>query len=757
MKGTQPGQKSNMFMHLEDEGAEDDAPSRPAPDTSMERQAMANMQASETAFRRLRSNDVGGQTGRAASMWRAAGMGPPRDSATDEMDAHVDRLPAPPEHRTLKEYWNVGNILLAPMHEPSIGPEERQQRAFGIGQPTSTWRNRATTMGESDGTEEKGQDEHVHIKYGWIHSKWRFFIVIGRYRDHGVLLPLFTFGGKGLPGYRNQAEYVSIFDRRIVNERRARGNAEPMQKQSEHEPVYAQCYGMSAGLHELSVARLTYPTSRSVDSPAKLMGFLERASLAPLLQLFHRYAPSYPMKWNFLSERDCECVRSIAKAVQDEDTTEGLMERYGPREIDRARGRQQETRSYGPHASPIVPGVGRGGSTRPQNDNPFMNYDRATASSAPASTQSASSAPQAEASQSQNEEGGPSDKWTRTEPRMEPDAEEFDGDSEEEQDWDTINDLAETRGSVFVSIFNRLMGKSEKPAPSTSQKSKIGIPSTIATSTKTDLFRKNAGNKSPGPAAGPSSATGPISEADKESEDEPEDFRPELHEISYDLEGPLDPTDARPQLDSVHWDLNHGVKSWWSTISGQGPVEVPLTDFERRELQNFETQNAAWSFLKRKKTTKLELVKPGVYRGGSYRAGGDNLADYLPEAKPAGAKTRLSVRGLNRHSEGRLPASSASKQTNSTSRGQASDGILGSDTGDQARPVVDQALLSEGQQNWASIEKSANSIVAATTMTPEDLQRISQTALAFVENLAQGAEFLAQHADVLRPGLEQLF
>ena len=677
---------ANPFQVLDDEDTAGEGRTRSAPDTSMEQEAMANMQATETEWQRQRPR-------RATEMaWRTPTMGPlpeppPVAAPThgvDEMDP-VPIRPNGPHEIMPREYWSVGNIIMAPMHEPVTASEVSRS-------PKPAWRQDQAKTSEEPIAIKPGH--HKHDTYGWMYSTWRFFIIVGTYQHHAVLSPIYTFQGKGIAEYRNQIEYVSIFDRRVINGR-VRDKVPPLRKQSEHEPIVAVCHWIGAGLHEMSVARLMYPTSRSTLSPARMIGFVERNSLGRLLSLVHQYSPVFPMKWDKISPHKCEGGKHIIEAVKNEQSNDGISERYGPRVRETAHGRAEEARVYGV--------LGGAENQRNHDINPHRNSRRAQVGP------------------------GSSSALARTEPMLEVGMDGPGSYSNEEREWAVVDEMAENSASVLVSTFNRLRtwwGGSRTSVPS---EPRPGIFSTVLSTTE--------------------------SGSSDRYKDDSEYFRPEDHEITYCLEKPLDPNDPEIPIDEVYWNVLAGTKSWWSATSGIGLVRHVLDDSERRELGKLETQHIAWSFRTPKTSGKLERLEPGLYRGGSARAGGTDLAKYLPEAEPA--RRKLVRRNWIDSDDSDEEISRVKPQVKKKSSGLTEDLRLGPDAADKDQSSEDEQLPSEARQIWASLEKSAREFVAAATMTPNDSQRLANTTLAFLESMAQATDFLAKNVDLFAPTLEQ--
>ena len=263
-------------------------------------------------------------------------------SSIDEPDATLDALQWQYDFdKVLKfEEWSVGNIVHAPMHEPSLKPERHQ------------------------GAEAGNQNFYLHPVWGWIYTKWRYFVVIAVYKLNVVLLPLYTFRGRGIGTHNAKQEYVLATDMKVAQSRREQG-MEELPNPCPYDPVYMVSSRASFQFAETGFIRLAYPTARSCKTPSKLTGYVHRDSLGHLMKLFHRIGPNYPMSRHETITHDCDCGENIAERVKDSEFhDDGLGRRWGQRSP--LLGRNQDPFSGGSRSGGHEGGAGPGQS---QNDN----------------------------------------------------------------------------------------------------------------------------------------------------------------------------------------------------------------------------------------------------------------------------------------------------------------------------------------------------------------------------------------------------
>lgn len=123
----------------------------------------------------------------------------------------------------------------------------------------------------------------TNSRYGPICTKWRKMIVLSKFEDHYLAIPLFTHNGNGLANKARPEEFVSIVDHRF------KGDAP---RQSRHDPLETEIISDGIELFDIkSTAHVTYALSRKYDLPVIKEGYLKKKSTNHLIGLFNHYAP----------------------------------------------------------------------------------------------------------------------------------------------------------------------------------------------------------------------------------------------------------------------------------------------------------------------------------------------------------------------------------------------------------------------------------------------------------------------------------
>ena len=156
-----------------------------------------------------------------------------------------------------KEEFKIGKIIRAPFHEQDYNPP-------GI---TNT-------------------NDLTESNWGPVHSKFRPMIVVALYRDHYIVVPLFTHQSRGISNPRYQKDdWISVKDHRTTE----------CEQQSSHAPLTTSTLERDVPIfHPKSAAHVTAPASRSYTALCKMQGQLTQNSIFRLLDLYVERAPKPP-------------------------------------------------------------------------------------------------------------------------------------------------------------------------------------------------------------------------------------------------------------------------------------------------------------------------------------------------------------------------------------------------------------------------------------------------------------------------------
>ena len=177
----------------------------------------------------------------------------------DEQESAILRSLANKSRQIPKAYYKPGMIIRAALHEQDYNGGNRRSEI------TQADRFRSET------------------KFGTIFTKYRKMIVVEKYEDHYIALPLYTHNGKGLEWKARPEEFVSIRDHRLE------GKFKPL---SIHPPLDTET--INDGIDPFdpkSTAHLTYTVSRNYNLPVVHEGQLARNSFKLLIDLFGQFIP----------------------------------------------------------------------------------------------------------------------------------------------------------------------------------------------------------------------------------------------------------------------------------------------------------------------------------------------------------------------------------------------------------------------------------------------------------------------------------
>ena len=194
-------------------------------------------------------------------------VSPPSAAAVSRASAYIKRPCESEAIRSLankskqipKEYYKPGMIIRAALHEQDLNA-----------------RNRRSEITEAD----RFRSE---TRFGTIFTKYRKMIVVEKYEDHYIALPLYTHNGKGLEWKARPEEYVSIKDHR------QKGDFKPL---SRHPALVTEAINDGIDPFDAkSTAHLTYTVSRNYNLPVVHEGQLTRNSFKLLIDLFGQFIP----------------------------------------------------------------------------------------------------------------------------------------------------------------------------------------------------------------------------------------------------------------------------------------------------------------------------------------------------------------------------------------------------------------------------------------------------------------------------------
>ena len=118
---------------------------------------------------------------------------------------------------------------------------------------------------------------------GPVHSKFRPMIIVALYRDHYIVVPIYSHQKRGLENPRyDKDEWISIQDHR----------ADLCEQQSHHPPLVT--FDLDKRVyhyHPKSAAHIAAPMSRSYSAPCKIEGILDSESVLRLVTLYLKKAP----------------------------------------------------------------------------------------------------------------------------------------------------------------------------------------------------------------------------------------------------------------------------------------------------------------------------------------------------------------------------------------------------------------------------------------------------------------------------------
>ncbi|KAI9796340.1 MAG: hypothetical protein M1833_006345, partial [Piccolia ochrophora] len=117
--------------------------------------------------------------------------------------------------------------------------------------------------------------------YGRVMVKQRFFVVVARWHEHCVALPMFTHQGVGVARKPHRNEFVPVRDHRST--------------QSSPQMPYLWTKEMSDGavvLHPLTHVQMSRPVSRDYSVPVTVMGRLDQRSMVLLVAMYAEYVRS---------------------------------------------------------------------------------------------------------------------------------------------------------------------------------------------------------------------------------------------------------------------------------------------------------------------------------------------------------------------------------------------------------------------------------------------------------------------------------
>lgn len=120
-------------------------------------------------------------------------------------------------------------------------------------------------------------------RWGKVYGKERHMVIVNRFTDHYVALPVFSHRGTGTANKKNRNEFVTIHDHR---------HTKPVNPQSEHKPLFTG--SMDKGIYlfrRLSVVHITGPMCKNFLHPVVREGELTPESTAALIQLYVKYCP----------------------------------------------------------------------------------------------------------------------------------------------------------------------------------------------------------------------------------------------------------------------------------------------------------------------------------------------------------------------------------------------------------------------------------------------------------------------------------
>ena len=149
-----------------------------------------------------------------------------------------------------KDQYEVGWIIRAPLHEEDYQDGAHYQSKY---------------ISESN--------------YSFVHTKKRIFIVLAKYYNHYLAIPLYTHNGRGLEHKPNQDEFVYVHDK-------CRASREPLkQRKNGHLDAVIDPQARIPPYHPKSAAHLSHIVTRNYSLKVEFQGRLTKDSVKKLLDI----------------------------------------------------------------------------------------------------------------------------------------------------------------------------------------------------------------------------------------------------------------------------------------------------------------------------------------------------------------------------------------------------------------------------------------------------------------------------------------
>ncbi len=211
-------------------------------------------------------------------------------------DGRRSAAPAPPDHAprsTLSQFTflcmqgvnptaqgsklnniHPGMIINSAVHEEDYNhtrvPDPDAMSGISSNLQTTTTGDRKTLF-----------DDITFSRYGPIHTKWRYMIVVALFYDHYLAVPCYTHGGRGADRRGNWEEYLPVSNH-------------PME---DPKTLVTSSWTAYRALHPKTAAHIARPVARSYDALGTHSGELDRRSADRLLDHFLQHMKDASSAW----------------------------------------------------------------------------------------------------------------------------------------------------------------------------------------------------------------------------------------------------------------------------------------------------------------------------------------------------------------------------------------------------------------------------------------------------------------------------
>ena len=140
-------------------------------------------------------------------------------------------------------------------------------------------------------------DDITFSRYGPIHTKWRYMIVVALFCDHYLAVPCYSFGGHGTEKKADQQEYMPVSNYPVEGQ----------------ETLITKSWTAYRALHPKTAAHVARPVARSYDVLGTHCGELDRRSVDHLIECFVQRMKDASLAW----QRRLNTKEPISRQLDD--------------------------------------------------------------------------------------------------------------------------------------------------------------------------------------------------------------------------------------------------------------------------------------------------------------------------------------------------------------------------------------------------------------------------------------------------------